>query len=83
MPSGSKPGQTPNLAAIVKAEEQEIRQFQPVDYWTVEVDFRLFRSLCRQQERATLFPERRGRGGSRSRQEPDRPHHCRQYPRKA
>lgn len=40
--------QTPTLSAMV-SREQEIRKFQPVDYWTVEADFGQFRGLWRKE----------------------------------
>lgn len=46
--------QTPTLSAIVQ-REQEIRNFQPLDYWTVEADFGLFRGLCRRKGETRFF----------------------------
>lgn len=46
--------QTPTLAAIVQ-REQEIRNFKPVDYWTVEADFGLFKGLCRKEGESRFF----------------------------
>ena len=46
--------QTPTLAAIVR-REQEICNFKPVDYWTVEGDFGLFRGLCRKEGVSRYF----------------------------
>lgn len=46
--------QTPTLSSIVQ-REQEIRQFIPVDYWTVEADFGLFRGMCRKGGESRFF----------------------------
>jgi DNA topoisomerase-3 len=48
--------QTPTLAAIVQ-REQEIRNFKPVDYWTVEADFGLFRGQWQKEGESRLFQE--------------------------
>src|SRR5690606_12991035 len=48
--------QTPTLSAIVQ-REQEIRNFKPVDYWTVEADFGLFRGLWRKEGESRFYQE--------------------------
>ncbi len=46
--------QTPTLAMMVQREE-EIRQFVPVDYWTVRADFGVFFGEWRGKEGGRLF----------------------------
>lgn len=46
--------QTPTLSALVK-REREIREFKPVDFWTVEADFGLFRGQWNKNGETRLF----------------------------
>jgi DNA topoisomerase-3 len=46
--------QTPTLSALVQ-REKEIRNFKPVDYWTVEADFGQFRALWRKGSESRFF----------------------------
>ena len=46
--------QTPTLSTLV-GREKEIRDFKPVDYWTVEADFGLFRGLWRKGSEGRFF----------------------------
>jgi len=46
--------QTPTLSALVR-REKEIRNFKPVDYWTVEADFGLFQGLYRKDGGSKFF----------------------------
>jgi DNA topoisomerase-3 len=51
--------QTPTLAMIV-GREQEIREFQPRDYWTLEVELPGFRASWRGQGDGRLFDKAEG-----------------------
>lgn len=50
--------QTPTLSAILQ-REQEIRNFTPVDFWTIEADFGLFRGLWRKNGESRFFAKDR------------------------